>query len=253
LDFSTWRFSNKLAQAPFLFFMEQIMPRKPLPYNLHPGPWALGPSLPLDERPALVATIGSIMVTWPAVLHQMGVILGVLIGGDSEAGVALFSTLQNARARREILNVIAELRLRDRRLELFHGVFNVARSAEIERNHLAHGCFGVSAELPESVLWIETKHFGPWNVAEVRKDAQTTSQDYIELAKNIFVYDHRDLKAILEQVTDTFTILLKYSDYLRYPPPIGSPTDEARYLQLCNLPRVATALHQIRSGKQNSQ
>ena len=105
----------------------------------------------------------------------MGIILGVLIGGDSEAGVALFSTLQNARARRDVLNVVAELRLRDRRLELFHGVFNVARSAETERNHLAHGCFGVSAELQDSVLWVETKHFGPWNVAVVRKDTQTTS------------------------------------------------------------------------------
>jgi len=193
------------------------------------------------------------MVSWPSVLHVAGLILGVLLGGDSEGGVVVFSTLQNARARRDVLNAVADLRIPDhRRRELFDATLNVARSAETERNHLAHGCFGVSAELPDSILWVETKHFGPWNVATVRKDTKTTPDEFRELAKHIFVYDHSDLKNVLDQVTDTFNILMLYLDYIRHPLPDG-PTDEARYRQLCNSPRLATAIDQIRLNKQNNR
>ncbi len=48
------------------------MPRRPLPYNLHNGPWGIGPSLAPMERPAHTAVIGSIMVAWPSVLHVAG-------------------------------------------------------------------------------------------------------------------------------------------------------------------------------------
>jgi hypothetical protein len=193
------------------------------------------------------------MTVWPSVLHQMGIILGILIGADSEAGVVLFSTLQNARARRDILDAVADFRLRDRQRELFEAVLNVARSAETERNHLAHGCFGVSAELPDALLWVETKHFGPWNVAEVRKDTTTTQEDYKNLAKNIFYYNRNDLDEILKQISDTFEILNLYSDYVRFLAQPNSPTDEARYRQLCNLPRVERALNQLRSAQRNGQ
>jgi hypothetical protein len=226
--------------------------RQPLPYNLHSGPWGIGPTLVPTERPAHTALIGAITVAWPSVLHVAGLILGVLLGGDSEGGVVVFSTLQNARARRDILNAIADFRIPDhRRRELFDAVLNVARYTETERNHLAHGSFGVSAALPDSILWVETKHFGPWNVATVRKDSQTTPDEFRELAKHIFVYTHSDLQSILDQVVDTFNILSLYLDYIRHPLPDG-PTDEARYRQLCSSPRLATAINQIRSGKRNN-
>lgn len=179
-------------------------------------------------------------------------ILGVLLGGDSEGGVVVFSTLQNARARRDVLNAVGDLRITDhRRRELFDAVLNVARYAETERNHLAHGCFGVSAELPNSILWVETKHFGPWNVATVRKDSQTTPDEFRELAKHIFEYNLSDLKSILDQVMETFNILMLYLEYIRHPLPDG-PTEEARYRQLCSSPRLATAISQIRSGNRST-
>jgi hypothetical protein len=134
------------------------------------------------------------------------------------------------------------------RRELFDAVLKVARSAETERNHLAHGCFGVSAELPDALLWVETKHFGPWNVAEVRKDTVTTQDDFKKLAQHIFYYNTNDLKEILEQISDTFNVLSQYSDYIRYPAPPNSPTDEARYRRLCSLPRVSAALNLMRSA-----
>jgi len=189
------------------------------------------------------------MAVWPAVLHQIGLILGLLLGGDSEASIVVFSTLQNARVRRDVLNAVADLKLTGRRRELFEAVLEVVRAAETERNHLAHGCFGCSASLPDSVLWIETKHFGPWNIATIRKETQVTANDHHELAKYIFVYKLSDLHNVLEQASDTFLITTEFFTYIRYPPATPSQADDEKYLQLCILPRVATALTRIRSRK----
>jgi hypothetical protein len=177
--------------------------------------------------------------------------LGVLLGGDSEAAVAIFSTLQNARARRDVLNAAADVRLRDRRRELLDAVLSVVGSAEKERNSLAHGVFGVSAALPNSVLWIESKNIAIWDLGTSLKE-NIASADHQELAKDIFVYDLADLHKVHEQIKVTWTTITEFVQYIIYPPPIPSPTDDARYHQLCNLPLLAPALVQMRSGKKNS-
>jgi hypothetical protein len=230
-----------------------VMPRQPLPVKFHSGPWGFGPFLINVERPEHVSIIGQCMTVWPAVLHQMGVILGVLIGGDSEAAVAIFSTLQNARARRDVLNAAAELRLSDRRRDLFDAILTVVASAEKERNSLAHGCFGSSAAIPDGILWIESNKFGTWNVGTILKDTQITSDDHKELAQHIYVYKKTDLQDIYEQIRETWAITYEFLDYVRYPPPRPSPTDESKFIALCGIRRVAAALAQIRSGKKDSQ
>lgn len=225
------------------------MPRQPLPRNLHSGPWSIGPFLAAAERPEHTALIGSCMTVWPAVAHQMGLILGVLLGADNEAAVAVFATLQNARARRDALNAVAQIKLNERQQELFNAIISVVTSTEKERDSLAHGCFGVSEAIPDGILWIESKHFGPWNVETILKKTQITAADHQKLAKNIYVYRKSDLDEIYNQLCDAFLVTSQFLDYIRHMPAPMSPEDDARYRQLCNLSRVATALRQTREGK----
>jgi hypothetical protein len=227
------------------------MPRQPLPPNLRSGPWGFGPFLINFERSEHSSIIGNCTTVWPFVLHQLALILGILMGGDTRAAVAVFSTFQNARARFDALRAAAQVALDPAHIELFEAILAVTAAAEKERNSFAHGCFGTSAAIRDGVLWISSGHFASWNVAEIRKETTTTPDDYRELAQHIFVYTKNDLQQIYEQIKDTWTLLYEFSHYIRYRPPPG-PTADARYRQLCNLPRVATALVQIRSGKKNS-
>jgi hypothetical protein len=123
----------------------------------------------------------------------MGLILGALMGANSEAAVAVFSTLQNARARRDALNAVAEFKLNERQQELFSAILTIVGSAEKERNHLAHGCYGTSPAIQDGILWVESKRFGTWNIATVLKETQVTADEYQDLAKSIFVYRKADL------------------------------------------------------------
>src|SRR5215472_7874771 len=128
------------------------MARQPLPTSLHKGPWAIGPGV-AEARPEHIALIGRCMTLWPDVLHQLGMLLGVLLGANSEAAVAVFSSFRNARMRRDALWAAAEYALDAQILELLNAIFVVIGSAEKERDHLAHGCYGISDSIADGILW----------------------------------------------------------------------------------------------------
>jgi hypothetical protein len=182
----------------------------------------------------------------------MGLILGTLLGAKNEGAIAVFSTLQNARARRDALNAAAEFKLNERQQELFEAILVAVGAAEKERNNLAHGCYGTSAAIPDGILWLESKRFGPWNMKAMIGDPKITQDDYKELAQYIFVYRQSDIIEVYDRLRDAFTITWEFLDYIRIFPRPMSPEDDAKYHQLCKIPRVATALVQLRSGKKNN-
>jgi hypothetical protein len=242
-----------LSLVPFSWPTEGFnVPRYPLPSQFHGGPWGFGPFLVNTERPKHAAVIGECTLTWSYVMHQMALLLGVLIGGDSEAAAAIFSTLQNARTRRDVLRAAADVRLTDRRRELLDAIAVVVASTEKERNSLVHGVFGVSAALPDSVLWLDSKHMAIWDLGTSLKDA-ITAADHQELATHIFVYDLDHLLEVQKLIRTTWLTVTELFQYIHYKAPIPGVTDDARFHQICNLPLIAPALAQIRSGKKNNR
>ena len=195
------------------------------------------------------------MTLWPDVMHQLAILLGTVLGAKSEAAVALFSTLQNARARREGLIAAAEVLFESEphKLELLTAVLNVVSAAEKQRNDLAHGCYGTCTQIQDGILWIESKRVGAWNVSMLMNEGHFTGTEHAELAKKIFVYRLADIWAVEEEIGDANQTVFEFHCYLRWTPGRGAPTAEERYSQLCQRPRVATALRQIRSDKKNSQ
>lgn len=226
------------------------MPRQPLPTRFH-STWEIGPHV-VDARPEHVAAIGKCMTLWPDVLHTMAVLLGVLLGANSEATIAVFSTLRNARARRDGIRAAAEVVLDAPKIELFDAVMAVIGSAEKERDHLAHGCFGICRSIPDGVLWIESKHVTPWNVSMLMKEPNFTGKEHAELAKKIFVYRLEDINAVHREIDEAWKATFDFIAYLRWTPSQGGLSDVERYRQLCNSPRLATALSQIRQDRKNN-
>lgn len=227
------------------------MPRQPLPINLHGGPWEIGPRA-VENRPDHVAAIGRCLTLWPDVLHQLALLLGILLGVNSEAAIAVFSTIRNERGRREAIRAAANHSLDARQLELLEAVMLVIRSAEKERDALAHGCYGYSSAIDDGVLWVESKHIGPWNVGMLLKDQASTGRtghEHKEIAKRIFVYRKADLiEAVNQEIYDAWKAAFDLHAFIRTADPEAA---DPRYRQLCDLPRVATALHRIREDRRN--
>jgi hypothetical protein len=231
------------------------MPRKPFlslpeikryPHRDHGGPWEIGPMV-VERRPEHVALIGRCMTHWPDVMHQLALLSGLLLGVNSEAAVAVFATIKTERGRRDAIMAAAEHTLDPQKLELLGAILMAVRSIEKERDNLAHGCYGVSDVIKDGILWIDSKHIGPWNVTMLLKEPAITGADHAELAKKIFVYRAADLEDIHQQIHTAWKLVFDFIWYMRRPHDAAIPlTNVELYLQLCNSPRVAAALSQIR-------
>jgi hypothetical protein len=165
----------------------------------------------------------------------------------------VFATFRNARQRRDAILAAAEHALDAQKFELLEAILVVVGSAEKERDHLAHGCYGVSTAIADGILWIESRHVGPWNVSMIFKAPNFTGTEHAELTKQIFVYRKADLEAVYGEIHLAWQAAFDFNAFIRAPPnPNPDGTGDVLYRQLCSSPRIATALAQIRSGKKSN-
>jgi hypothetical protein len=111
----------------------------------------------LDVRPQIVGLIGRCALSWTRIEYLSAAFLGVLLNTKAPAAMSVYLTLRRSTNRVEAITAAAR-HLEPRDSELVIGVLTVIQSAERERNSLIHGMFGVTEELPDDVLWIETKY-----------------------------------------------------------------------------------------------
>ncbi len=192
------------------------------------------------------------MTYWPEVLHQQAVLLAQLLGAPNEGAVAVFASLQNARARRDALAAAGKHFLRDERdIDLLYAVMTVVSAAESERNDLAHGCFGVSEAIPDGVLWIAPSDMSIWNAANIPGG---TGVGTGELASYIYVYMKADLERIYDQIADAWTAAFRMNSYvheLKHWEGAFVGRCAELFGQLIAQPRVAEALNQIEAAKKS--
>jgi hypothetical protein len=185
------------------------------------------------------------MTLWPDVMHQLAMLSGMLLGVKSEAAVAVFATFRNARVRHDAILAAAEFALNARDLELLNAILTVIASAEKERDNLAHGCYGVSTAIEDGILWVETRHVGPWNVSMLLKEPHRSEKNTRNLLNTFSCIDTLTLEAVYQEIHDCWRAAFDFLGYIRQPSAQG-------YHQLCKLPRVASALDQIRKGTKNT-
>ena len=79
----------------------------------------------------------------------------------TETGIAatVFLSIRNSRAQREALDAAAQVGLTGRELEMFSAIAIVYQSLDSWRTDLAHGIFAVSEDLPNALLWMDSKHY----------------------------------------------------------------------------------------------
>ena len=70
---------------------------------------------------------------------------------NSDAAVALFLAIKTSKPQRDALSAVARLLLRGDDLDAFEALLSVYEGLEKQRNALAHGLFGVSDAIPDTL------------------------------------------------------------------------------------------------------
>ncbi len=223
------------------------MPRQPLSPKLHKGPWSRGIAVG-ERRPEHLALIGRCLALWPDVEVFMSLLMSLLLGPANDASVAVYLSLRNARARLDALRAAASIAMTDRELALFNAVLLVYSKAELERNALAHGCFGVHENIEDGIIWVPTQDEAHWLILQWRKEETGTylGDEHAQFAARMFVYTKKDLQQIYQQIHDTWSVLFELVGYLRRPhQPSVARTQQDIYQDLANVPAVKQALAEI--------
>src|SRR5262245_49860351 len=91
----------------------------------------------LEGRPKFAELVGKCIALWSYVENEMGTILGLLLGTDSEATLEVFLTLRRSSSQREALAAAAKHKLTGDHHLAFQALMVVYKSLEAQRNDLA--------------------------------------------------------------------------------------------------------------------
>ena len=174
-----------------------------------------------ERRPELARLIGKCLMLWPYVESHMALILGQLLGAKDAAAISVFHLLRRSSAQRDAIWAAATFTLNQTDQELLSAILLVHKSTEKERNSLAHGYFGTSTKLPESLLWVDTDAAIALGLAH-KLIKQWTFQTQKNLIDALYVQQREHLSR------------------------------ELQYRRLCDRSRIAEALIQLRQKNNSS-
>lgn len=84
------------------------------------------------------------------------------------------------------------------------------------RNDLAHGLWGYSHELKDSLLWLDPKYYGIWNVAAVIGESDRVTHD--DLEAKFYVYRRKDLEEARDKLLKARTLSFDLAMFLMWKP-----------------------------------
>lgn len=192
------------------------MPRQPYLPTFSNVAFAVG-ALATKDRPDLCAAIGRCIAIWGQVDNEMGNLFGLLLKADSDGAIEVFLTLRRTSHQLEAIRAAAPHTLSGDNLQTCLAIVKVYASLEKERNALAHGCFGVSADDPSILFWVDIKdhvHFQT-EVLAAELRGEPITNPHARLKEKLFVYRLNDLYDIYEQMERFWYNVFYFNGFLR--------------------------------------
>jgi hypothetical protein len=181
--------------------------------------------------------------------------LSAIMKAETGVTAAVFLSIRNSRAQREALTAAAQIGLKDRsrELEMFSAIAIVYQSLDGQRADLAHGIWALSEELPDSVLWVDSKDFTRRNVENWGDIAKMSPLGGVvgkkglddQMQEDLFVYRQEDISALRDEIKDFWMAAFIFTAYLRLP---TSEIGEQQFQKLYSVPPIQRALSRLREG-----
>lgn len=176
----------------------------------------------------------------------MALVLAQLLGtAQSEAVLTVFHFLRRSSAQHSAILEAARVTLNAPDRELLSAILNAHKSIETERNALTHGHFGIYTNLPDGLVWMETKDYVDFKARMELANQSFTNKVKDALYSNLYVYKKRDLEKIFEDIKEIADIWHKFTRYLRTSPPLRAEL----YRQLCDRRHIRPELEKLRREK----
>jgi hypothetical protein len=224
------------------------MPRQPFLPSYSSADIFYGPGH-IAEKPKIAEAVGRCIMTWSYVDWQMAILLAALMKANSEASVAIFLTLRNARAQREVLIAAASMTLSASDKEIFDAIMLLYGSLQSQRADIAHGVFGfTSNDEDDAMPWIETKNLSKDWVDRFHKPAVEnlleSHDEKLAQKRASFIYRVSDLKRLESDIMQLWRVAFYFTSYLNYP---SLPLSVKSLQDQCATPQMTQALSQIRN------
>ena len=163
----------------------------------------------MADRPAMAALVARCLTLWSQIDVGMSLILAALLDTRSDAAVAVYLSLSNARAQRDALASAAQISLLHEMLALFNAVMNIHKSSSGERNDLAHGIFGIVSDADDELIWCPSVKFAAWMTRANQKawNLEFDPDPHALLRDVLFIYKKSDLEQIFERFSFVFDVV----------------------------------------------
>ena len=200
----------------------------------------------IEDRPAAAAIVARIITAWADIEVECARLLAELMQVQVPPAAAVFGSLRSSRAQYDALNAAAIISLSKDDLELFEAHMTRRSSLEKERNDLAHGCFGVSVQIPDHIVWVPQYEYLIFS---------TTKGNLEEFRKKQFVYELGTLERIAQEIEEFYHQLGFFRGYLyaRRDGAAGAAFRAQRYSQLCNQSHIRQALDRRQTAKKDGK
>jgi hypothetical protein len=226
------------------------MPRQPFLPVYKDAKLLFGPAH-VNLKSNIAAAVGRCIMLWSYVDWQMAMLLAAIMKADTEASVAIFLTLRNARAQRDVLIAAADMTLSVETRDFFDAIMLLYGSLQAQRADIAHGVFGhVHVDDDSIVPWIETKKISKdWidRFHKPKREGELSEADaYMGQKRETFIYKIADLEKLAEEINQLWGITFTFTSLLRYP---DAPLTREAFESQCEWPRMQSALAEIKSQR----
>ena len=174
-------------------------PRKPLLRTFAKAKVTFGVGF-IEDRPLAAAIVARIITSWEDVEVQCAGLLAELMGTNIPVSAAVFGSLRSSRTQHDVLEAAAKTVLDEKDYELFSAHMARRSCLEKERNDLAHGCFGVSVEIPESIVWVSQADYLDF-IASHQHDPKA----YDNFKAKQFIYELGTLERVAQEIQEFHT------------------------------------------------
>jgi hypothetical protein len=171
----------------------------------------------IEHRPVAAQIVARCITYWTVVEASSADLLAVMLKANTEPAIALYLSLQNARAKTDALQAIATTTLEAEDLKLALALLAHKTAVEKRRNDLAHGVFGFSNTIPDGLLWITTTDYSHYNAR--RMGIEMTDELTGWLEDHIYVYEIGALETVARKIETLEKIVTGVVGYLRLTDP----------------------------------
>jgi hypothetical protein len=226
------------------------MSRQPLLPNYKSANLIFGPAH-VRRKPKIAAAVGRCIMLWSYVEWQMAMLLAATMKADSEASIAIFLTLRNARAQRDVLVAAADMTLSGKDREIFDAVMLLYGSLQAQRADIAHGIFGhIEVDDDAIVPWIETKSLSKTWIEKFHKPKREDAPPEVDVhtvqKRESSIYKTSDLEQLEKEINELWGIAFGFTGLLRWP---GNELAVQSFETQCKAPQMQHALSEVRKRK----